>query len=79
MPRNGSVDDIRYFRGPARWSFHTMNAFEEDGKIHLDTTAAVANAFFKDVHGNPLPFGGYKQSGWDRENGRGGGDTLSSQ
>jgi carotenoid cleavage dioxygenase len=53
MRRNGSVEDVRYFRGPARWSFHTMNAFEEGGKIHLDTTAAIANAFFNDINGNP--------------------------
>ncbi len=56
MPRDGKVEDVRYFSGPARWSFHTMNAFEDDGRIHLDTTAAVSNAFFKHVDctpGNP--------------------------
>lgn len=53
MPRKGAARDIRYFRGPARWSFHTMNAFEEGGYIHIDTTAAVANAFFPDIHGKP--------------------------
>jgi len=53
MPRDGKVEDIRYLRGPARWSFHTMNAFEESGKILLDTTVAVANAFFKHIDGTP--------------------------
>jgi isoeugenol monooxygenase len=55
MPRAGSPSDIRYFRGPARWSFHTMNAFEEDNRIHVDLTVSEINGFpyFPNVQGKP--------------------------
>src|SRR4029077_10054148 len=38
MPRYGSVDQLRWFRGPKGVScYHMMNAFEDaDGRIHLD-------------------------------------------
>lgn len=38
MPRDGTVDQIRWFRGPPAVAFHFMNAFDEgDGdKVHLD-------------------------------------------
>ena len=52
LPRGGTAEDIRYFRGPARWSFHTMNAYEEGSLIHLDTTAAPTNAFFPNIDGS---------------------------
>jgi len=55
-PRNGTSTDFRWFQGPARWSFHTMNGFEQGSQIHLDTTAAVINGFFPDVEGRqPAP------------------------
>ena len=36
MPRDGTVDQIRWFRGPPCMSFHFMNAFDEGNKVHLD-------------------------------------------
>lgn len=45
LPRKGSAGDVRWFRGPARWSFHTMNAFEEGSKIHIDLTVSRINGF----------------------------------
>lgn len=45
LPRRGTAKDVRYFRGPARWSFHTMNAFEEGSKIHIDLTVSQINGF----------------------------------
>lgn len=36
MPRDGRVEEMRWFRGPAAMSFHFMNAFDEDGKVHVD-------------------------------------------
>jgi carotenoid cleavage dioxygenase len=55
LPRNGSPRDIRYFRGPPRWSFHTMNAFEQDSRIHIDLTVSEINGFpyFPNVQGKP--------------------------
>lgn len=45
LPRKGGAADVRYFRGPARWSFHTMNAFEEGGRIQIDLTVSGINGF----------------------------------
>jgi len=36
MPRDGMVDQIRWFRGDPCVSFHFMNAFDEGDKVHLD-------------------------------------------
>jgi carotenoid cleavage dioxygenase len=36
MPRDGSVKDLRWFRGPARSAFHFMNAYTEGSKVHMD-------------------------------------------
>jgi isoeugenol monooxygenase len=45
LPRKGSAKDVRYFRGPGRWSFHTMNAFTEGSRIHIDLTVSQINGF----------------------------------
>ncbi len=47
MPRYGSVEQLRWFRGPRGVScYHMMNAFEDrDGRIHLDQCLANVNAF----------------------------------
>jgi carotenoid cleavage dioxygenase-like enzyme len=36
MPRGGSVKDMRWFRRPACFSFHFMNAHSEGGRLHID-------------------------------------------
>jgi carotenoid cleavage dioxygenase-like enzyme len=47
MPRYGSVEQMRWFRGPKGVScYHMMNAFEDAaGRIHLDQCLANVNAF----------------------------------
>ncbi len=45
MPRDGSVRDIRWFRGPARMAYHFMNAFTEGNKVHLDACLSEVNVF----------------------------------
>lgn len=45
MPRDGSVDQIRWFRGPAVSAFHFMNAFTEGNKVHVDFSIASAPVF----------------------------------
>lgn len=40
VPREGGVDQRRTFTGPARWSFHTMNAFRDGQFLHLDSAVA---------------------------------------
>jgi len=50
MPRLGSAEDIRIFEGPPSFSFHTMNAFTEGSRVHLDLNVAPS-APFPDAHG----------------------------
>lgn len=45
MPRNGSVDDMRWFEGPACFAYHMMNAFTEGNKVHMDVCVANINMF----------------------------------
>lgn len=47
MPRDGSVAQLRWFRGPKGVScYHMMNAFEDaHGRIHLDQCLSNVNAF----------------------------------
>jgi isoeugenol monooxygenase len=53
VPRNGSIEDIVYFNGPALWSFHTMNAFTEGRRVHIDLCVSEA-APFPEINGNPV-------------------------
>jgi carotenoid cleavage dioxygenase-like enzyme len=36
MPRDGTVADMRWFKGPPRSAFHFMNAYTEGNRVHLD-------------------------------------------
>jgi carotenoid cleavage dioxygenase-like enzyme len=36
MPRDGRVDQMRWFRGPPCSAFHFMNAFTEGNRVHAD-------------------------------------------
>ncbi|MDE2042354.1 MAG: carotenoid oxygenase family protein, partial [Alphaproteobacteria bacterium] len=47
MPRYGTVDQIRWFKGPKGvFCYHMMNAFEDaDGMIHFDQCLGKSNAF----------------------------------
>ncbi|PZU11082.1 carotenoid oxygenase family protein [Sphingomonas sp.] len=56
LPRRGTAEDLRWFRGPNQFASHVMNAFDEGTKIHFDTPAASGNMFpfFPDI--NDAPF-----------------------
>ncbi len=45
VPRRGSAQDIRWFRGPASSAGHMMNAHRERSKIHLDVCLYEGNCF----------------------------------
>ncbi|HVQ13562.1 MAG TPA: carotenoid oxygenase family protein, partial [Vicinamibacterales bacterium] len=45
MPRDGSTDQLRWFRGPACSVFHIMNAYTEGSKVHLDLCVASVPVF----------------------------------
>lgn len=45
MRRDGDGSDVRWFTGPNCFQAHVLNAFEEDGKVHLDMPSANGNVF----------------------------------
>ncbi len=47
LPRRGSASDVRWFKGPANgFQGHTLNAFEENGLIHVDMPVTGGNIFY---------------------------------
>lgn len=54
--RDGDAKDIRYFKGPPRWSFHVMNAFNDGPRVHLDLTVSERIGFpdIPDINGKPF-------------------------
>jgi carotenoid cleavage dioxygenase-like enzyme len=59
MPRASTAADIRWFRGPATFSSHTLNAFNNGPKVHLDLFVGNKNyyPFMEDLAGNKLVLG----------------------
>jgi carotenoid cleavage dioxygenase-like enzyme len=59
MPYDGGAEDIRWFSGPAVHATHVMNAFVEDGRIHVDMdTSEKGFVAFPDRNGSqPEPLG----------------------
>lgn len=51
--RDGSARDIVYFEGPALWSFHTLNAFTEGNRVHVDLGVSEV-APFPHIDGDPI-------------------------
>jgi carotenoid cleavage dioxygenase len=46
MPRGGKASELRWLKGPKGVSvFHFMNAFEGNGKVHVDMHLSDTNAF----------------------------------
>ncbi len=59
LPRNGSGDDIRWFKADKPSNFcacHVMNAFNVGTKVYIDIPVAANNSlpFFPDIHGAPF-------------------------
>lgn len=57
MPRYGSAEDIRWFKGPNSSAGHMMNAVSEGAKVHLDVCLYDGNCFtfFKSPDGREFP------------------------
>lgn len=55
LPRSGVAADMRWFRRPGGQSFHTINAFSEGDKVHLDLLVSEINPFpyVPDISGAP--------------------------
>ncbi|MES2603842.1 MAG: carotenoid oxygenase family protein [Pseudomonadota bacterium] len=45
VPRRGTADQIRWFKGPSCSAGHMMNAFNEGSKVHLDLCLYAGNCF----------------------------------
>ncbi|HWW63430.1 MAG TPA: carotenoid oxygenase family protein [Sphingomonadaceae bacterium] len=45
VPRYGTAEGIRWFRGPAASAGHMMNAFQEGSQVHLDLCLYDGNCF----------------------------------
>jgi len=57
LPRNGSAEDLRYFKAPKTvFVGHVMNAFSDGTKVHIDHSVAANNSFpfFPDIHDKPF-------------------------
>jgi len=57
MPRSGSGQDIRWVDIPPVWIFHSVNAFDDGGKVVLDavTYPRLAANSIGSIEGNGLP------------------------
>jgi len=51
MPRNGSAADVKWHSMDARWSFHMVNAWDEDSTIKVDVCASNASNFAPKLDG----------------------------
>jgi len=56
LPRDGSGDDIRWFKSPNLFCSHVLNAFNDGSKVHFDVPVAKNNMFpfFPDIDGAPF-------------------------
>lgn len=56
LPRNGSANDIRWFKGPEMAMVHTFSAMDKDGVITLDAAVSDSNPFpfFPNIDGSPF-------------------------
>lgn len=47
LPRNGNAQAIRWFKGPKdSFQGHTLNAFDQDGKVYVDMPVTGGNVFY---------------------------------
>lgn len=54
MPRDGSTADIVWWRGPACYVFHVMNAWEADGSLFADVIQFPTAPLFPKPDGSPV-------------------------
>ncbi|MBI1213091.1 MAG: carotenoid oxygenase [Alphaproteobacteria bacterium] len=55
MPRNGTMADIRWFKGPAAYAYHPLNAYSEGGKVVLDHMVYPRVPLFPNADGSRAP------------------------
>jgi len=52
MPRDGAATDVQWHSMDARWSFHMVNAWDENGSIMVDICASNASQFAPKLDGS---------------------------
>jgi carotenoid cleavage dioxygenase-like enzyme len=52
MPRNGSTTQIRWFKGPASYVYHPLNAFSDGDKVVLDVMVYPRVPLFPNADGS---------------------------
>jgi len=52
MPRDGTAADVKWHSMDPRWSFHMVNAWDEDGAIKVDICASNASQFAPKLDGS---------------------------
>jgi carotenoid cleavage dioxygenase len=55
MPRDGSTADIRWFKGPASYVYHPLNAYSEGSKVVLDHMVYPRVPLFPNADGSRAP------------------------
>lgn len=45
LPRSGEASDLRWFHAPHGLQGHTLNAFDNDGRVYLDISVTDGNVF----------------------------------
>lgn len=55
MRRDGDGSDLRWFKGPAQWMYHVMNAWTDGSRISIDCCISGIQSFpfFTDITGKP--------------------------
>jgi len=61
LPRGGTAKDVRFFRAPNALPGHSINAFDDGGKLYFDLPVALDNVFwfFPDKDGRFPPPGSF--------------------
>jgi carotenoid cleavage dioxygenase-like enzyme len=54
LRRDAPIDSIGWWQAPACYAFHTMNAWEEGGKVVMDVMQSAAPALFTKPDGSPV-------------------------
>lgn len=68
LRRDAPVGELAWWSLPACYAYHVMNAWEEEGRIHVDVMQSNAPALFPLADGSPAPdAGGSRLSRWSMD------------
>jgi len=65
LRRDAPIDTLAWWSLPACYVYHVMNAWDDDGRIHMDVMQSNAPALFPRPDGSPVPdAGGARLARW---------------